>query len=80
MFRSLILLIAIGTVIWLVSRMLKNKTQQTNSNHNNKKNKEIKNIVQCHVCQVFVPEDKAITQNQLSFCSQKHLDEWNENN
>ncbi|MCK4709248.1 MAG: hypothetical protein KAU21_11575, partial [Gammaproteobacteria bacterium] len=52
----------------------------TNSNHNNKKNKEIKNIVQCHVCQVFVPEDKAITQNQLSFCSQKHLDEWNENN
>lgn len=76
MFKNLFLLVAIGIVIWLVRRMLKNKIQQTNSRQSN----EIKNIVQCHVCQAYIPEEKAINKNQLSFCSQQHADEWNENN
>ncbi|MCK5336425.1 MAG: hypothetical protein KAQ67_09685 [Gammaproteobacteria bacterium] len=72
MFRSLILMIAIGVVIWLLSRMFKNKTLQSRPKQNN----EIKNIVQCHVCNVFIPEDKAIKQDQYSFCSQDHLNQW----
>jgi len=77
MFRNLILLIVIGIVVWLLSRMLKNKARSTGSQP--AKKNEIKSIVQCHVCQVFIPEDKAIKQNQLSFCSQKHLEQWQDN-
>lgn len=77
MFRSLILLIAIGLVIWLLSRMFKNKANQGNPDSSNNK-QQIKNIVQCQQCQAFIPEDKAIRENNQVFCSQKHLQEWKE--
>lgn len=78
MFRSLIFIVAIGIVIWLVSRMIKNKSQQISSKTRQAKSNEIKNIVQCQVCQAFVPEDKAITENNNTFCSQQHLEQWKE--
>ena len=77
MFRTLILLIAVGIVVWLISRMIKNKTRQSGTKTSQKN--EIKNIVQCHVCNVFIPEDKAIKQDQHSFCCQKHLQQWKDN-
>lgn len=79
MFRNLILLVAIGIVIWLVRNMLKKKSRNKASLDSQTKNHEIKNIVQCKLCQVFIPEDKAIKKNKLTFCSQKHFDEWQKN-
>jgi len=75
MFRSLIFIIAIGIVVWLVSRMISNKSRQIGKNKQHK-DQEIKNIVQCQVCQAFVPEDKAINENGKIFCSQQHLEQW----
>jgi len=77
MFRSLIFVIAIGLVIWLVSRMLKNKLGQNSSPKTNSP-REIKNIVQCHQCKAFIPEDKALRESGQTFCSQQHLEEWKE--
>lgn len=76
MFRNLVLLIAVGVAVWLVSRMIKNKALQSRSKPVQKN--EIKNIVQCHVCKAFVPEDKSFQQDQYSFCSNEHLKEWKE--
>ncbi|MDH5393325.1 MAG: PP0621 family protein [Gammaproteobacteria bacterium] len=76
MFRSFILLIAVGLVVWLISRMLKNKKTTGQSKPDNSRQHEIKKIVQCQQCQVFVPEDKAIKSDQFAFCSQQHLDQW----
>lgn len=73
--RTIIFLIAIGVVIWLISRMLKNKLSQ-NQQSNDPRSSEIKNIVQCQQCKAFIPEDKAIRENNRIFCSQKHLEEW----
>jgi len=78
MFRSLIFIVAIGIVVWLISRMIKNKTRQISSKNKQPKRNQIKNIVQCQVCQAFVPEDKAITENNNIFCSQQHLEQWKE--
>ena len=77
MFRSLIFVIAIGLVIWLVSRMLKNKLGN-NSTSRSQNPKEIKNIVQCHQCKAFIPEDRVVREGGQTFCSQKHLEEWKE--
>lgn len=73
--RNLIILIAVGIIIWIVGRMFKNKAlksrpKQTPSN-------EIKTIVQCTKCHVFIPEEKAIKQDQNAFCSKEHLTQWN---
>jgi len=78
MFRNLIFIVAIGIVVWLVSRMIKSKSQQISSKTRQVKNNEIKNIVQCQICQAFVPEDKAIIENNHTFCSQQHLEQWKE--
>ena len=75
MFRSLFFLIAIGLVIWLISRMLKNKLGKDNQ-PGQQSPREIKNIVQCQQCQTFIPEDKAVREGDRVFCSQKHLEEW----
>ncbi len=74
MFRTLILFIAIGVAVWLVSRMIKNKT--TKSRPKNNQPKEIKNIVQCKFCNIYIPESDAIKYNELTFCSQDHLEQW----
>lgn len=77
MFRTLILFIAIGIVVWLVSRMIKNKALQSRPKQSPKK--EIKNIVQCSVCNVYIPESDAIKQDEHAFCSQQHLEQWKDN-
>ena len=78
--RNIILLIAVGIIIWIVGRMFKNKALKSrprNPQENNQKN-EIKTIVQCATCQAFIPEDKAIKQDQQTFCSNEHLTQWND--
>lgn len=76
MFRSFIIFIVIGVVIWLVVRMLANKTKSSRSKPGPSSPHDIKKIVQCQQCQVFVPEDKAIKSENFAFCSQQHLDQW----
>ncbi|MDH5516707.1 MAG: PP0621 family protein [Gammaproteobacteria bacterium] len=76
MFRSLIVFIAIGVIVWLVSRMLSNKRNTPRSKTGASNPHEIKKIVQCQQCQVFIPEDKAIKSENFSFCSQQHLEQW----
>lgn len=75
MFRTLILLIAVGFVIWIVSRMLNNKLG-SDKKQESKRAQQIKNIVQCQQCQTFIPEDRAVRDGDLIFCSQQHLEEW----
>lgn len=77
MFRTLILFIAIAIVVWMVSRMIKNKTSQAGPKK--KKKIEIKTIVQCHLCNVYVPESNAIKQDEHIFCSQEHFEQWKNN-
>ena len=71
MFRTLILLIAIGLIVWVVKQMLKNKSAAKA-----KPPGEIKNIVQCKQCKVYIPQDQAVKENNDFFCSQQHLTEW----
>ena len=72
MFRNLILLIAIIVAVWLIRRLIiTTKTSHT-------KTIDSKDMVQCEHCKIYVPREDAINLNEKSFCSQQHLEDWNQ--
>ena len=70
---NLIRLIVIALIIYLVFQMFKRWAQNKNS-ASSKKQEKLKNMVQCEVCQLHLPEDEALQRDGLYYCSQAHLD------
>ena len=72
MFRYLLLIIAVVIIIWIVrgfmSRSQLNKPNAIRS----------KDMVQCEQCKTYIPKDDAISSNGKLFCSQQHLNDWNQ--
>lgn len=72
MFRNLLLLVAILIIFWIVKGMIRRSTQSPAQ-------KAItKDMVQCELCQSYLPKDDAIIENGKTFCSQQHLKNWEE--
>ena len=70
---NLIRLIVIVLIIYLVIQMFKRWAQNKNAASSVKQEK-LKNMVQCEVCQLHIPEDEALQRDGLFFCSQAHLE------
>ena len=70
---NLIRLIVIALIIYLVFHMFKRWAQNKNSASPEKQEK-LKNMVQCEVCQLHIPENEALQRDGHYFCSQAHLD------
>ncbi len=72
MFRNLFLLIAVVALFWIVKGMIRRSRKQP------PQNPQIKNMVQCELCQSYLPEEDAISVNGKMFCNQRHLKDWEE--
>ena len=70
MFRNLLLLIAVIALFWIIKGMIRRSRSQP------PKNMIVKDIVQCELCQNYLPKEDAIIDNGKSFCNQQHLNEW----
>ena len=70
MFRNLLLLIAVIALFWIVKGMIRRSRSQE------PKNMTVKDIVQCELCQSYLPKDEAIVNNGKIFCNPQHLKEW----
>jgi uncharacterized protein len=70
---NLIRLIVIALIIYLLVRIVKRWAQNKNLASSTKPEKQ-KKMVQCEVCQLHIPEDEALQQDNKFFCSQAHLD------
>ena len=70
---NLIRLIVIALIIYLVFHMFKSWAKNKKSVSSEKQDK-LKNMVQCEVCKLHLPEDEALQRDGHFFCSQAHLD------
>ena len=74
MFRSVLIIIFVIVILLLirtVTQRLKLKQPQRFKAFTNR------DMVQCLQCGVYIPSEEAITNGSNSFCSQRHLDDWN---
>ena len=75
MFRSVLVIIFVIAVLWIgriVLQRLQNKQPtkpEARQNHD---------TVQCLQCKTYIPKQDAILQDNAYFCSQRHLDDWNQ--
>ena len=74
MFRNLFILIAVIALFLIVKGIIRRSSKQT------LQNTPIKDMVQCNVCQSYLAKEEAILKNGHVFCSQRHLDDWNNKN
>jgi len=72
MFRNLFLLIAVIAVFWIIKGMIRRSIKRPSQNT------EINDMVQCELCQSYLPKDDAIIEGGKTFCSQQHLKDWEE--
>ncbi|MFC1589746.1 PP0621 family protein [Pseudomonadota bacterium] len=70
MFRSLIIITALVIIYLLAKRLFKKE------NRPNRKNTSTDNMVQCLSCGTFVPENKAIIDEDGVFCCELHQYDW----
>ncbi|MCW9012714.1 MAG: PP0621 family protein [Gammaproteobacteria bacterium] len=73
MFRNLFLIAAILLVVWIIRGFIR-RSQLTGAANKPRKNKD---MVQCEQCKTYLPKDDAIVNNDKTFCSQQHLNDWN---
>ncbi len=74
MFRSVLIIILVIAVLW-ISRTVLQRLKQTPVSNKPLQNKD---TVQCSHCKTYIPVDDAISHNQQYFCSQQHLEDWNQ--
>lgn len=74
----MIRIIVIGLIIYLLIRIFKrwaaNKNTASSTQKSHSENHP-KNMVQCSVCQLHIPENEALQKEGEFYCSQAHLDE-----
>jgi len=70
MFRNLFVLIAIVVLAMLARRFL------TASSSSKPVSSKDENTVQCDECRAYIAENQAIESQGKHFCSQKHLQAW----
>lgn len=76
---NLIRLLVIALVIYLVLQIFKrwaaNKSFQSQVNKEKQVGQENqKQMVRCETCQLHIPKDEALQQDDKFFCSQEHLE------
>ena len=72
MFKNLFLIIAIAALFWIVKGFMRRSQLET------KNNPQSRDMVQCEHCKTFLPKEDAILTDNKAFCSQQHLNEWNQ--
>jgi len=70
---NLIRLIVIALIIYLVFQIFKRWAANKNHHTSQQQNKQ-KQMVQCEICQLHIPEDEALQRDGKFYCSQNHLD------
>jgi len=70
---NLIRLIVIALIIYLLVQIFKRWAANKNSKSSEKQD-SLKQMVQCEVCQLHIPEEEALQRDGKFYCSQKHLD------
>lgn len=70
MFRSLIIIAALIMVYLLV----KNRLQQRQLNKTQKTTRA--NTVQCMQCEIYIPDNEAVSIDKQHFCCKQHLRDW----
>ena len=72
MFKNLFLIAAIAALIWIISGLIRRAQLEK------KTTSESRDMVQCEQCKTYLPKHDAIVSNNKSFCSQQHLNDWNQ--
>jgi len=73
MFKSVLIIIFVIVLLWLIRTV----TQRSKATAHRPHKPESKDTVQCLQCKTYIPREDAIFQNNQSFCSQQHLQDWN---
>jgi len=73
MFKSVLIIIFVIIMLFVIRTILQ-RLKQTDS-----KVKPLNNLdtVQCLHCETYIPRSDAVMQGNKSFCSTKHLNDWN---
>ena len=75
--RFIIFLIAIGLVVFIIKKSLKQLIKPNQAHHTQSQ----ESMVPCLYCQTHVPASEALHHVDKTFCSKEHLDAWlKENN
>ena len=69
---GLIRIIVIGLIIYLLFHIIKRWMANKNSAPSKLEEKQ---MVQCKVCQLHIPEEEALQKDGQFFCSQEHLED-----
>ncbi len=69
---NLIRLIVIALIIYLVFQIFKRWAANKKTASSAQQEKQNK-MVQCEVCQLYLPEDEALLRDDKFYCSEKHL-------
>ncbi|MCW8956794.1 MAG: PP0621 family protein [Gammaproteobacteria bacterium] len=72
MFKNLFLIVAIAALFWIIKGFIRRAQLEK------KPSSESTDMVQCEHCQTYLPKDDAIVSNDKTFCSQQHLNDWNQ--
>lgn len=82
MFKSVLIIIVV-MVLLLVIRSVMQRFKPHNEKHPGELNRAApinsSETVQCLQCKTYVPTEDAIINGKNTFCSAKHLNEWNHN-
>jgi hypothetical protein len=73
MFRNLIILIAIVALVWIVRGIIRRNQLKEPGAPRQQKNQD---MVQCALCQTYVPKDEAQQYDDHFFCGTAHLQDW----
>lgn len=69
---GLIRIIVIGLIIYLLFHIVKRWAANKNLSSSKLEDKQ---MVQCKICQLHIPEDEALQKDGQFFCSQEHLED-----
>ncbi|MFW2374315.1 MAG: PP0621 family protein [Gammaproteobacteria bacterium] len=72
MFKNLFLIVAIAALFWIIKGFIRRAQLEK------KPGRQTRDMVQCEQCKTYLPKDDAIVSNNKNFCSQQHLNDWNQ--
>lgn len=72
MFKNLFLIAAIAVLFWIIKGFIRRGQLEK------KPSAKTRDMVQCEHCKTYLPKDDAIVANNKTFCSQQHLNDWNQ--
>lgn len=78
MFRTLIILLAIVIVFLIVKNRWQNRQRLKTDRSRSDSVETNKNTVRCQQCQLYLPADEAVVEDEMFFCCLQHQRDWHE--